>query len=97
LEQPGPPAIWVQKQASDGSHDRTAPVVPESEGVTIRRHRQILINEKPNIARKQFLGDQLKSVADIHFSVILREDRTRNVLMMFEPVGGVPKAAQKKN
>ena len=62
----------------------------------IRRHRQALMNEEPNIARKQFLGDQLNSVADIHFSVILREDQTRNVLMMFEPVGGVPKAAQKK-
>ncbi len=63
----------------------------------IRRHRQLLQNEEPSIARKQFLGDQLNSVADIHFSVIPREDRTKNVLMMFEPVGGVPKAAQKKN
>ena len=73
------------------------PLSQSLKALLIRRHRQILINEKPNIARKQFLGDQLKSVADIHFSVILREDRTRNVLMMFEPVGGVPKAAQKKN
>jgi len=73
------------------------PLSQSLKALLIRRHRQILINEKPNIARKQFLGDQLKSMADIHFSVILREDRTRNVLMMFEPVGGVPKAAQKKN
>jgi two-component system CheB/CheR fusion protein len=63
----------------------------------IRRHRQTLLNEEPNIARKQFLGDQLKSVADIHFSVIPMEDRSKNVLIMFEPVGGVPKAAKKKS
>jgi two-component system CheB/CheR fusion protein len=63
----------------------------------IRRHRQVLLNEKPNIARKQFLGEQLKSVADIHFSVIPREDRSKNVLIMFEPLSGDGKAAQKKN
>jgi len=73
------------------------PLSKNLKALLIRRHRQVLLNGEPNIARKQFLGDQLNSVADIHFSVIPREDRTKNVLMMFEPVGGVPKAAQKKN
>jgi two-component system CheB/CheR fusion protein len=62
----------------------------------IRRHRQVLKNEEPNVARKQFLGDQLKSVADIHFSVIPREDRTRNVLIMFEPTGGIVQKKRSK-
>jgi two-component system CheB/CheR fusion protein len=80
--------------------DLTVDQLPLSQplkALLIRRHRQTLLNEEPNIARKQFLGDQLKSVADIHFSVIPREDRSKNVLIMFEPVGGVPKAAKKKN
>jgi hypothetical protein len=62
----------------------------------IRRHRQVLKNEEPNVARKQFLGDQLKSVADIHFSVIPREDRTRNVLIMFEPTGEIVQKKRSK-
>jgi hypothetical protein len=34
-------------------------------------------------------------MADIHFSVILREDRTRNVLIMFE-IGSGEGAAKKR-
>jgi hypothetical protein len=39
----------------------------------------------------------LKSVANVHFSVIPREDRSKNVLIMFEPTDGKAKAAQKKD
>jgi len=45
------------------------------------------------------LGTRLKTVADIHFSVIPREDHTQNVLIMFEPApkeNGDPKE-QRKN
>jgi PAS domain-containing protein len=80
--------------------DLTVDQLPLSQNLKtllIRRHRQTLTNEEPNIARKQFLGDQLKSVADIHFSVIPREDRSKNVLIMFEPTSGKQKAVRKKS
>jgi two-component system CheB/CheR fusion protein len=73
------------------------PLSPSLKSLLIRRHRQVLTNGEPNIARKQFLGDQLKSVANVHFSVIPREDRSKNVLIMFEPTDGKAKAAQKKD
>src|SRR6266436_3717110 len=38
------------------------PLSPSLKSLLIRRHRQVLTNGEPNIARKQFLGDQLKSV-----------------------------------
>jgi two-component system CheB/CheR fusion protein len=80
--------------------DLTVDQLPLSQNLRallIRRHRQALANGEPNIARNQFLGDQLKSVADIHFSVIPREDRTKNVLIMFEPITGKRKVAPKKS
>ncbi len=49
------------------------------------------------VARAQFLGDRLNSVADIHFSVIPREDKSTNVLITFEPNGGSGGARKKKN
>jgi hypothetical protein len=36
-------------------------------------------------------------VADIHFSFIPREDKSRNVLIMFEPVNGLPSGKPKKS
>jgi two-component system, chemotaxis family, CheB/CheR fusion protein len=79
--------------------DLTVEQLPLSQALKsmlIRKHRQVLKDEEPNIARKQFLGDQLKSVADIHFSVIPREDRTKNVLIMFEPTGGIVQKKRSK-
>jgi two-component system CheB/CheR fusion protein len=73
------------------------PLSQDLRALLIRRHRQALTNEEPNIARKQDLGDQFNSVADIHFSVIPREDRTKNVLIMFEPTSGKQKVARKKS
>jgi len=72
------------------------PLAQKLKSMLIRRHRQVLRSEEPNIARKQFLGDQLKSVADIHFSIIPREDRTKNVLIMFEPTGGMVRKKRSK-
>jgi len=50
----------------------------------VRRHRATLLKGEPVITRNQFLGGKLNQTADIHFSVIPREDRTKNVLIMFE-------------
>ena len=61
------------------------PVSDQLKKLLIRRHRAVLSKEQPMIARSQFLGDRLHSTADIHFSVIPREDRSKNVLIMFEP------------
>jgi len=63
----------------------------------IRRHRTVLEKQQPMVARAQFLGDRLNSVADIHFSVIPREDKSTNVLITFEPNGGSGGARKKKN
>jgi hypothetical protein len=41
---------------------------------------------QPAVAYSQDLGTRLKTVADINFSVIPREDHSQNVLIMFEPV-----------
>jgi two-component system, chemotaxis family, CheB/CheR fusion protein len=50
----------------------------------IRRHRTVLEKQAPMVARAQFLGDRLNSVADIHFNVIPKEDKSSNVLIIFE-------------
>ena len=68
------------------------PLSQELRTVLLRRHRAVLVKEEPAIARGHFLGGKLNLRADIHFSVIPREDRAKNVLIMFEPSsdGGVP-------
>jgi len=63
------------------------PLSEALKGLLIRRHRSVLMREQPAVAREQFLGDRFDSTADIHFSVIPREDRSKNVLIMFEPSG----------
>ena len=61
------------------------PLAEELKNLLIRRHRMVLTKEQPMIARSQSLGDRFSSPADIHFSVIPKDDHTRNVLIMFEP------------
>ena len=63
------------------------PLAENLKSLLIRRHRAVLLKEQPIVARSQDLGARFNSVADIHFSVIPREDRTQNVLIMFEPTG----------
>jgi two-component system, chemotaxis family, CheB/CheR fusion protein len=68
--------------------DLTIDQLPLSEplkNLLIRRHRAVLLKEHPIVARAQYLGDRLKTVADIHFGLIPREDRGKDVLIMFEP------------
>ena len=68
--------------------DLTIDQLPLSESLKnllIRRHRAVLVKEHPILARGQYLGDRVNSVADIHFSLIPREDRGKDVLIMFEP------------
>jgi len=62
------------------------PLSSELRNVLTRRHRAVLVKEEPTVARGQYLGGKLNITADIHFSVIPREDCTRNVLIMFEPI-----------
>jgi len=74
------------------------PLSSELRSVLVRRHRAVLLKEEPTVARGQYLGGKLNLTADIHFSVIPREDRTNNVLIMFEPgVDSAPKKDGKKN
>ena len=63
------------------------PVSEELRNLLLRRSRNVLLREQPMIAREQFLGGRLGVTADIHFSVIPKEDRTKSVLIMFEPSG----------
>jgi len=70
------------------------PVSEELRNLLIRRHRSVLVKEQPIVAHEQFLGGRLGLTADIHFSVIPKEDRTKNVLIMFE-IGNGGKSAKK--
>jgi two-component system, chemotaxis family, CheB/CheR fusion protein len=70
------------------------PLPPELRSVLVRRHRAVLVKGEPTIARGQSLGGKLNLIADIHFSVIPREDHAHNVLIMFEP-GAEQMAARK--
>jgi two-component system CheB/CheR fusion protein len=63
------------------------PVSEDLRNLLLRRSRNVLLKEQPLIAREQFLGGRLGVTADIHFSIIPKEDRTKNVLIMFEPSG----------
>src|SRR5437764_13907148 len=76
------------------------PLSRELRNVLVRRHRSVLLKEEPSIAHGQFLGGKRNLTADIHFSVIPREDNTNNVLIMFEPSADGENAAKtstKKN
>jgi two-component system CheB/CheR fusion protein len=64
------------------------PLSQDLKNLLIRRHRAVLVKGQPMIARSQDLGARLNGVADIHFSAIPRENRTNNVLIMFEPING---------
>jgi two-component system CheB/CheR fusion protein len=61
------------------------PLSDHLRNLLVRRHRAVLLKGEPAVAYSQDLGTRLKTVADIHFSVIPREDHTQNVLIMFEP------------
>jgi len=75
------------------------PLSASMRSLLIRRHRAVLLKEQPMV-RGQDMGPRYGSTADVHFSIIPREDRTRNVLIMFEPqpadTGATGKKAPKK-
>jgi hypothetical protein len=50
----------------------------------VRRHRAVLLKQQASVARGLEMGGNLP-VVDIHFSPIPKDDRTSNVLIMFEP------------
>ncbi len=60
------------------------PLSRELRNVLIRRIRTVLIKETAMVARNESLGGKLNVKADIHFSLIPKEDRTHNVLILFE-------------
>ena len=72
------------------------PLSPQLRTVLVRRHRAVLAKEEPSIARGQVLGGKLNVRVDIHFSVIPREDRSKHVLIMFEPMAELPAARKKQ-
>lgn len=86
--------------------DLTVDQLPLSENMRsllMRRHRAVLAKKEPMISRSQDLGPRYGSLADIHFSIIPREDHSHSVLIMFEPHAGDvsgqhkgPKFAKKK-
>jgi hypothetical protein len=47
----------------------------------------VLAKEQPIVMRSHTLGDRFNSIADIYLSVISKEDRSKNVLIMLEPTG----------
>jgi two-component system, chemotaxis family, CheB/CheR fusion protein len=61
------------------------PLPGNLKNLLIRKHRAILGKELPLVSRSQDMGEKYGAVADIHFSIIPREDRSKNVLIMFEP------------
>jgi two-component system CheB/CheR fusion protein len=76
------------------------PLSDHLRSLLVRRHRAVLLKGQPAVAYSQDLGTRLKTVADIHFSVIPREDHTQNVLIMFETTAkgnGDPKEQRKNN
>src|SRR6266404_671586 len=73
------------------------PLSEELRKLLIRRHQTVLMKGQPMIARAQSMGGKLKSSADIHFSVLPKEDRTKSVLIIFEPVSGDGEVAKKKS
>jgi len=51
----------------------------------VRRSRNVLLRQKPVIARNIALPGKLYPLVDLHFSFVEREDRNSDVLIMFEP------------
>ncbi|PYV69662.1 MAG: chemotaxis protein CheR [Acidobacteria bacterium] len=71
------------------------PLSPELRNALVRRHRSVLVKQAPMITRNQHLGGKVNVTADIHFSVIPREDHSKSVLIMFDP-GSPERAAPQK-
>ena len=65
----------------------------------VRRSRNVLLRQKPVIARNIALPGKLYPLVDLHFSFVEREDRNSDVLIMFEPrsaTGASPKRTKRK-
>ena len=72
------------------------PLPKDLKKLLIRRHRAALVKEQPLVARAKDLGAPYNSLADIHFSLIPRDDRTKNVLIMFERIASSRNDAAKE-
>ena len=60
------------------------PLPEKLRGLIVRRHRAVLLKQQASVARGMELGGNFP-IVDIHFSPIPKDDRTSNVLIMFEP------------
>jgi two-component system, chemotaxis family, CheB/CheR fusion protein len=61
----------------------------------IRRHRAVLENRRPTVGRNLQLGAKPRTHFDIHLSLVQRDNRPNDVLIMFEPRQPQPKEANK--
>ncbi len=61
----------------------------------IRRHRAVLVSQKPIVFRNQTL-DGKNSAVDIHFSTVAEEDRSVRVLITFGPAADAGVRAEPK-
>lgn len=68
------------------------PLSEELRNAIIRRHRTVLVKQRPIVFRQQTLGN--KGTVDIHFSMVTEEDHNSNVLIIFEPQGAASKFAE---
>jgi two-component system CheB/CheR fusion protein len=59
----------------------------------VRRVRSVLLKQQPVITRNIELPGRLYPLVDIHYTVVEREDRGSDVLIMYEPHGGNPKVS----
>jgi two-component system CheB/CheR fusion protein len=66
------------------------PIPEKLRSLIVRRHRAVLLKQQPSVARGMELGGTLP-IVDMHFSLIPQDERTSNVLIMFEPQ---PRAGQ---
>jgi two-component system CheB/CheR fusion protein len=60
------------------------PLPEKLRAAIVRRHRAVLLKQQPSVARGVELGGNHPMV-NIHFSLIPKDDRDKNVLIMFEP------------
>ena len=71
------------------------PVPEEFRTMIVRRHRAVLVKQRPVVARRQTMGS--KGIVDIHFNVVTEEDYNTNVLIIFEPKNGAETSKDAKN
>jgi two-component system CheB/CheR fusion protein len=73
------------------------PLTESLRKLMMRRSRAVLVRQKPMMARSVELPGKPYPLVDIHFSVVERDDRANEVLIMFEPRSFANAAVAKEN